>query len=619
MKVIAIGDIHGRSVWKEIIKRKREKDIVVFIGDYFDSFNIIGSKQLQNFLEILEFKRKNLDTVFLLIGNHDFHYSKYAGGEKCSGFQDAPSGIYKEIVDEAIKDELLQVAYSYQDILFTHAGVSKTWAKNSKIKARWAEGLAQELNNALYKKAEIFRFNMGVNLSGYGDDVTQGPVWIRPTSLLSDKPEGVRQVVGHTHQNELRIEDGVAFIDVFDKSSSDFLAVQEDGTMEPSNLTIPERAPKRVYKNKHKNKKEFLPQPSKRMMPELTYQEILPYLRKKLVSEQIHPEDPNVRIYNYTQECQFSKAWDEITTQCRGLILNVATGETLARPFEKFFNYQEHIEKNEPLPDEKFNVYKKMDGSLGILYWLNNKPWIATRGSFVSDQAKWATAWWRKNMGEKKIWTDGVTHLFEIIYPENRIVVAYDFSGLVHLGTVDIKSGKSYSGYERFSNIQMAEKINASDIATIMEMNTPNEEGFVLHYPGTDLRLKIKFPEYVRLHKIVTGVSEIGIWEHMKDGKNMKDLIENVPDEFMKWVKDVYKKLHKRFDEIEKKVKQEFSTINLASDGLDWKRKDWAREIQYMTNPSIGFAMLDKKDYDHIIWKMIRPVGQSQFKKDIDS
>lgn len=61
-------------------------------------------------------------------------------------------------------------------------------------------------------------------------------------------------------------------------------------------------------------------------------------------------------------------------------------------------------------------------------------------------------------------------------------------------------------------------------------MDTPNEEGFVLHYPGTDLRLKIKFPEYVRLHKIVTGVSEIGIWEYMRDGKSMKELIENVPE-----------------------------------------------------------------------------------------
>lgn len=72
-------------------------------------------------------------------------------------------------------------------------------------------------------------------------------------------------------------------------------------------------------------------------MKKIDYQTIKPYIEKKLISEQAHPENPDVRIFNYTQTCQFDKKWDEVTMQCRGLIMNIKTGEILARPFPNFF------------------------------------------------------------------------------------------------------------------------------------------------------------------------------------------------------------------------------------------------------------------------------------------
>jgi len=54
-----------------------------------------------------------------------------------------------------------------------------------------------------------------------------------------------------------------------------------------------------------------------------TYEEIKPYIEKKLVSEQVHPEAPNLHIFNYTQACQFSQSWDDVTRQCRGLIMDI--------------------------------------------------------------------------------------------------------------------------------------------------------------------------------------------------------------------------------------------------------------------------------------------------------
>lgn len=348
-----------------------------------------------------------------------------------------------------------------------------------------------------------------------------------------------------------------------------------------------------------------------------TYEEIKPYIEKKLVSEQVHPENEDVRIFNYTQMCQFDRAWDDITRQCRGLILNIKTGEVLARPFPKFFNYAEHVQNAWPIPGDTPVVMEKLDGSLGILYVLNGRPWIATRGSFMSDQAQWATKWFRENVGDSEMvyWLleHDITHLFEIIYPENRIVVSYDFSGLVYLDTIDKHTGTHIS--TEFQKVRSAKKIPVTNVEELMKLDEPNSEGFVIFYPEQNVRMKIKFPEYVRLHKIITGVSEIGIWEILKDNGDFTPLLEKVPDEFHKWVSDTRTKLWEKFGIIATEATLQFERIARKTP-VD--RKAWAEEIKKMTNPGIGFALLDEKDYKQIIWKMVRPHGPRVFKTDID-
>jgi T4 RNA ligase (RNA_lig_T4_1). len=91
-------------------------------------------------------------------------------------------------------------------------------------------------------------------------------------------------------------------------------------------------------------------------------------------------------VLNYTEEVQFNKRWDSITLASRGLILDTA-GKIIARPLPKFFN----MEELPSIPNEPYEVHEKLDGSLGILYWLDGQPAIATRGSFTSWQAEEAT------------------------------------------------------------------------------------------------------------------------------------------------------------------------------------------------------------------------------------
>ena len=160
------------------------------------------------------------------------------------------------------------------------------------------------------------------------------------------------------------------------------------------------------------------------------------------ISVRPHPDSRELLIYNYTAKSQYERVWTKETLACRGLILNVPDdGEILvvARPFNKFFNLAE-LDK---IPEGKFVAQEKMDGSLGIIYQApDGLPSVATRGSFASEQAEWATQWLRKRpkfvAAAQSAISRNHTLLVEIIYPKNRIVIDYgELEELVLLTAID--------------------------------------------------------------------------------------------------------------------------------------------------------------------------------------
>lgn len=342
---------------------------------------------------------------------------------------------------------------------------------------------------------------------------------------------------------------------------------------------------------------------------------IQPYIDKKLISMQRHPDRPEIVIFNYTAKCQYDRAWDDITMMCRGLIYNTDTEEIIARPFKKFFNLEEHTG---PLPEEAPCVWEKYDGSLGILYWIDDTPYIATRGSFTSDQAKWATEWFRaKYSNNPEDFHDELTYLFEIIYPENRIVVDYDYEGLVLLGAHDedwnfVPPHHLKLAFYRME-AKLAHKFLSFEPKALKQLNTENKEGFVLWYPKSKLRLKIKFEEYVRLHRIVTQVTAKSIWEILKEDESFDDILERVPDEFYQWVKDKRNELMDKRDIIWSKSEEVCHKVE------GWDRKKSAQYIMKKHKEISGviFLMLDNKNPSKLIWKLIKPKHETPFRKEV--
>ena len=131
---------------------------------------------------------------------------------------------------------------------------------------------------------------------------------------------------------------------------------------------------------------------------------------EKLVFRQKHP-NAELYIYNYSPKVQYEKLWNSITIQTRGLILD---GEmnVIAKPFPKFWNLGEH--SPDEIPNESFDVYEKMDGSLLIVFFYIDKWFTATRGSFTSVQALKGKE--LLNKYNLDLLDKNKTYCFEIIY-----------------------------------------------------------------------------------------------------------------------------------------------------------------------------------------------------------
>lgn len=198
MKIVAIGDTHGRDLWKKVVEKElKSSDKMVFIGDYFDSFDMPIHQQIINFHEILELKENNPDKVELLFGNHDYHYMSGIN-EEYSGYRHAMRIHMHMRLPELVSKRILKMAYSHNDVLFTHAGVSSVWAERNGVDED--NNIANSINELFINQPLRFGFTPGRNFSNTGDDVTQTPIWIRPRSLYNVGVEGWIQVVGHTTQ-----------------------------------------------------------------------------------------------------------------------------------------------------------------------------------------------------------------------------------------------------------------------------------------------------------------------------------------------------------------------------------------------------------------------------------
>ena len=361
-------------------------------------------------------------------------------------------------------------------------------------------------------------------------------------------------------------------------------------------------------------------------MPYLDPSLLEPYRRNRLLTMQTHPQYPHLQIWNYTAECQYSKAWDAVTRQCRGLILDTQREQVHAACLEKFFNLEEYQQQGWPVPEEMPLIFEKYDGWYAALSWIDDEPWISTRGSFMSPGAVAATAWFRQiipsmTTREFDFWRNpDVTHLFEIIMPETRIVVQYDFAGLVWLCSLDRTTGRTVftPTDEHFYAIRAAQRIHAADYTTLTQQPYANSEGFVVLFPQADVRVKLKFAEYVNLHRIYIGLSAHSIWKMLYDGSTVEAIVQALPDELQPWGTQVGTMIVDGVATRHETIAQ-VHTRTLAAIPQTWGDNKTARDKAMalaLLATEEPFLLLYHK-YRDALYKSIEPTGSETFRQEV--
>jgi hypothetical protein len=241
--ILTIGDIHGRSKWKQIIfggetefffwkqaveegyldregkyRFQTDWDKIIFVGDYCDSLHINNKDILRNLKDIVLFAKTYPKLVVLLLGNHDIQY--IVQNECCSGYRPE---MRPDLNDIFVRNkDLFRIAYLDEfthkvkgkeitnKTLWTHAGVTQGWFKE----------LMRDINSPRYRHNDFFigsenwKIDKILNLAwdlrvsnlyqvdsaSGGIDVWAGPLWVRPHILNEFYIEGYDQIVGHTPQ-----------------------------------------------------------------------------------------------------------------------------------------------------------------------------------------------------------------------------------------------------------------------------------------------------------------------------------------------------------------------------------------------------------------------------------
>lgn len=204
-----IGDIHGRTCWKELVK---DECINIFVGDYLDPYDCIPYKDLiHNFVDIIAYKQAHPQTV-LLYGNHDFPY--LTGYEHYSRY-DAVHAEQNRLFFQETAPLFAGVAYAIEDkALVTHAGVTKEWYEKEfgPYEGAAPAEVAEDINHLWAHNKMEFSFDANATsvYDSMGESATHSPMWIRPWvledhNLFAGTP--YLQIFGHSQVEDIGITD----------------------------------------------------------------------------------------------------------------------------------------------------------------------------------------------------------------------------------------------------------------------------------------------------------------------------------------------------------------------------------------------------------------------------
>jgi hypothetical protein len=224
---------------------------------------------------------------------------------------------------------------------------------------------------------------------------------------------------------------------------------------------------------------------------------------------------------------------------------------------------------------------------------------IATRGSFHSHQAGWATNWLRARLGPAPPIPDNLTLLFEIISPVSHIVV--DYQGREECVLLSVRDCFNAADWPHAMVRELAQELGLSVVPTDDSIEDVHQamtrrrflnvdrEGWVIRCAGGQ-RWQVKC-DYVALHRLLCHLSERAMVDARLEDR-ADELLSRLPpeypaqattwrDEFERLVADGQSHLAAIFAEAPKATRKEFAL---------WAKANHPESMHYL------FRMLDGKE-----------------------
>lgn len=323
-------------------------------------------------------------------------------------------------------------------------------------------------------------------------------------------------------------------------------------------------------------------------------EQIVEECEKGFLREQIHPNKP-LMIFNYSKKAEMEEHWNETTRMCRGLVLDIY-GEVIIPCIPKFFNHGTEFAEEIDMHDPDTIITEKNDGyMIQIKNSTKHGPIVTSRGSFTSEMAEKA-----RTMVDWGRLEEDYTYVCELCcnFPgdESIIVTRHKEEKLVCFCVkdssgeeLDIRTCRIPKCFER---VKVMNYVEAQKYLTRMDV-----EGVVLLNGGR--RVKVKTNQFLAMHRLISDIRKVRVWELLKDGKDIWDI--DVPDEFMNQLKKYRSELLEEKYALEKRVTWEYErTLQFSKKmiALDDSIEPWIK--------SLIFNKRDGKPIDEQLWKIIR-------------
>lgn len=228
MKILAIGDLHGKEIWKQALSTI-DADHIVFVGDYINAKQwIFNSKSRLNLKALINLKQENFERVHLLLGNHDIAYLNPSLFPESRLRRLISAKMFRLYHDNK---QCFDVAYQHNQYLFTHAGISRFWYKKHKpvIDTQPGDTIAKKIN--LLQHSNMFKILHEKGRARGGRFDYGGITYADKVETEKNGIEGYTQVVGHTKVKQPILsrfpKDGMIYIDCLN-SVHEFLYINDN-------------------------------------------------------------------------------------------------------------------------------------------------------------------------------------------------------------------------------------------------------------------------------------------------------------------------------------------------------------------------------------------------------